>query len=87
MSIERNRRAGDERRGAGGGISGWGRGSSAGAGGVRCVAVGMSTAQIAEQLVVSPSTVRKHLENAFGRLGVSSRTAAVARVFPEPEAL
>ncbi|MFF7932777.1 LuxR C-terminal-related transcriptional regulator [Streptomyces sp. NPDC007940] len=54
---------------------------------LRCVAVGMSTAQIAEQLVVSPSTVRKHLENAFGRLGVSSRTAAVARVFPEPEAL
>ncbi|WP_280843769.1 MULTISPECIES: helix-turn-helix transcriptional regulator [unclassified Streptomyces] len=51
------------------------------------MAVGMSTAQIAEQLVVSPSTVRKHLENAFGRLGVSSRTAAVARVFPEPEAL
>ncbi|MEU0412607.1 hypothetical protein ABZ307_32940 [Streptomyces griseorubiginosus] len=32
-------------------------------------------------------TVRKHLQNAFGRLGVSSRTAAVARVFPEPEAL
>lgn len=54
---------------------------------LRCVALGMSTPQIAEQLVVSPSTVRKHLENAFGRLGVSSRTAAVARVFPEPEAL
>ncbi|NEB05797.1 helix-turn-helix transcriptional regulator [Streptomyces sp. SID13726] len=52
---------------------------------LRCVALGMSTAQIAEQLVVSTSTVRKHLENAFGRLGVSSRTAAVARVFPEPE--
>ena len=54
---------------------------------LRCVALGMGTAQIAAQLVVSPSTVRKHLENAFGRLGVSSRTAAVARVFPEPEAL
>ncbi|WP_405524663.1 LuxR C-terminal-related transcriptional regulator [Streptomyces canus] len=45
------------------------------------------TARIAGQLVVSAGTVRKHLENAFGRLGVSSRTAAVARVFPEPEAL
>jgi DNA-binding NarL/FixJ family response regulator len=44
------------------------------------------TPQIAGRLVVSSSTVRKHLENAFGRLGVSSRTAAVARVFPEPEA-
>ena len=54
---------------------------------LRCVALGMGTPQIAEQLCVPPSTVRKHLENAFGRLGVSSRTAAVARVFPEPEAL
>ncbi|WP_406156656.1 LuxR C-terminal-related transcriptional regulator [Streptomyces sp. NBC_00882] len=43
--------------------------------------------QIAGQLVVSAGTVRKHPEDAFGRLGVSSRTAAVARAFPEPEAL
>ncbi|MFJ1970908.1 response regulator transcription factor [Streptomyces sp. NPDC087903] len=54
---------------------------------LRCVARGLTTPEIAEQLVVSPSTVRKHLENAFGRLGVSSRTAAVARVFPEAEAV
>ncbi|MEU5315542.1 helix-turn-helix transcriptional regulator [Streptomyces sp. NPDC021056] len=54
---------------------------------LRCVARGLDTPQIAEQLSVSPSTVRKHLENAFGRLGVSSRTAAVARVFPDPEIL
>jgi DNA-binding CsgD family transcriptional regulator len=54
---------------------------------LRCVALGLTTPQIAEQLVVSPSTVRKHLENAFARLGVSSRTAAVARVFPEAETL
>lgn len=53
---------------------------------LRCVALGLNTPQIAEQLSVSPSTVRKHLENAFGRLGVSSRTAAVARVFPEAAA-
>ncbi|MEV0224224.1 helix-turn-helix transcriptional regulator [Streptomyces sp. NPDC050704] len=52
---------------------------------LRCVARGLTTPQIAEQLVVSRSTVRKHLENAFGRLNVSSRTAAVARVFPEAE--
>jgi len=52
---------------------------------MRCVARGLATPQIAEQLVVSPSTVRKHLENVFNRLGVSSRTAAVARVFPAPE--
>lgn len=47
------------------------------------MARGLSTPQIAEQLVVSAGTVRKHLENSFARLGVSSRTAAVARVFPE----
>jgi DNA-binding NarL/FixJ family response regulator len=27
--------------------------------------------------------VRKHLENIFGRLGVTSRTAAVIRAFPD----
>jgi DNA-binding CsgD family transcriptional regulator len=53
---------------------------------LRCVAQGLTTPRIAEQLVVSPSTVRKHLENTFGKLGVSSRTAAVARVFPDPDA-
>lgn len=50
---------------------------------LRCVALGLSTPRIAEQLSVSAGTVRKHLENSFGRLGVSSRAAAVARVFPE----
>jgi DNA-binding CsgD family transcriptional regulator len=50
---------------------------------MRCVALGMSNSEIAHQLVISASTVRKHLENAFQRLGVQSRTAAVARVFPD----
>jgi DNA-binding CsgD family transcriptional regulator len=50
---------------------------------MRCVALGMSNSEIAHQLVVSPGTVRKHLENTFQRLGVQSRTAAVARVFPD----
>ncbi|MEU6380861.1 helix-turn-helix transcriptional regulator [Streptomyces sp. NPDC046909] len=54
---------------------------------LRCVARGLDTPRIAEQLSVSPSTVRKHLEHVFGKLGVSSRTAAVARVFPDPDAL
>lgn len=43
------------------------------------VALGLSNRRIARQLSVSEATVRKHLENAFAILGVSSRTAAVAR--------
>jgi DNA-binding CsgD family transcriptional regulator len=47
------------------------------------VAAGRSTGQIAASLHLSPGTVRKHLENIFERLGVTSRTAAVMRVFAE----
>lgn len=43
------------------------------------VARGKTNAQVAETLWLSPGTVRKHLENAFAKLGVHSRTAAVAR--------
>jgi DNA-binding CsgD family transcriptional regulator len=42
------------------------------------VARGKTNAQIAAVLWVAPSTVRKHLENVYAKLGVSSRTAAVA---------
>jgi DNA-binding CsgD family transcriptional regulator len=54
---------------------------------LRCVALGMGNEEIARHLVIAPRTVTKHLENAYGRLGVTSRTAAVARVFHEPEPL
>lgn len=43
---------------------------------------GLTNKEIARSLAVSPTTVRKHLENAFARLGTTSRTAAVARAFP-----
>jgi DNA-binding CsgD family transcriptional regulator len=43
---------------------------------------GYSNDEIARRLCVSVTTVRKHLENIFQRLGVASRSAAVARVFP-----
>jgi len=49
---------------------------------MRLVAAGSSNAEIAATLYVSPHTVRKHLENIFARLEVTSRTAAVARAFP-----
>lgn len=38
---------------------------------------GDTNAQIARQLGVSEGTVRKHLENAYARLGVTNRVAAV----------
>jgi DNA-binding CsgD family transcriptional regulator len=41
---------------------------------------GLQNAEIAERLWVSPATVRKHLENIYEKLGVHTRTAAVARV-------
>lgn len=41
---------------------------------------GRSNAEVAALLWLSPGTVRKHLENVYGKLGVQSRTAAVARL-------
>ena len=43
------------------------------------VARGMSNQQIAESLVLSRHTVHRHVTNALGKLGVSSRAAAVAQ--------
>jgi DNA-binding CsgD family transcriptional regulator len=43
------------------------------------VAQGKTNAEIARLLWLAPSTVRKHLENVYAKLGVSTRTAAVAR--------
>jgi DNA-binding CsgD family transcriptional regulator len=43
------------------------------------VARGKTNAEIARLLWVSPGTVRKHLENVYAKLGVSTRTAAAAR--------
>jgi DNA-binding CsgD family transcriptional regulator len=50
---------------------------------LRLVAAGRTNSQIARQLGISEGTVRTHLENIYQKLGVSSRTAAVTRAFPD----
>ena len=43
---------------------------------LRLVAQGMTDAQVAEHLVISPRTVNWHLTSIYSKLGVSSRSAA-----------
>jgi DNA-binding CsgD family transcriptional regulator len=45
------------------------------------VARGKTNKEIAKLVLASPHTVRKHLEHTFRKLGVHTRTAAVARAF------
>jgi predicted ATPase/DNA-binding CsgD family transcriptional regulator len=43
---------------------------------LRLVAVGMTDAQVAEQLILSPRTVQGHLRSIYNKLNVTSRSAA-----------
>ena len=45
---------------------------------VRLVSEGLTDGEIAARLVLSKHTVHRHLQNAYARLGCSSRAAAVA---------
>jgi DNA-binding CsgD family transcriptional regulator len=54
---------------------------------VRGLAAGKSTAEIAHELWVTPATVSKHLEHVYRKLGVSSRTAALAAIGARVDAL
>ncbi|HKS70440.1 MAG TPA: LuxR C-terminal-related transcriptional regulator [Ktedonobacterales bacterium] len=45
---------------------------------LRMVAAGHSTRAIAAMLIVTPATVKKHLEHIYARLDAHSRTAAIA---------
>jgi len=46
---------------------------------LRLLVDGASNQEIATQLVISLATVKKHVSNVLGKLGVESRIQAVAR--------
>ena len=46
---------------------------------LRLIAAGMRNQEIADRLFVSLPTIKRHVANAYGKLGVSHRTEAVAR--------
>ena len=46
---------------------------------LRLLAAGLSNRQIAAQLCVAESTVKAHLDNIYRKLGVNSRTQAIAQ--------
>ena len=45
------------------------------------IARGMTNAEVAEELMLSPSTVKRHLENAFRRSGVRGRKGLMAKLY------
>jgi DNA-binding CsgD family transcriptional regulator len=44
---------------------------------LRLVAQGLTNEQVAEQLTISPRTVKTHLTAIYGKIGVTSRNAAI----------
>lgn len=46
---------------------------------LRWIAAGYSNQEVAQELVIAVSTVKKHVNNIYGKLGVGNRTSAVAR--------
>ena len=48
---------------------------------LRLLAGGLSNRDIAEALVISEHTVRRHLSNVYRKIGVTSRSAATAYAF------
>src|SRR5262249_24412696 len=48
---------------------------------INLLAAGLTGREIAERLVIAPSTAAKHIENVVGKLGGRSRTQAVAKAY------
>jgi DNA-binding NarL/FixJ family response regulator len=49
------------------------------------VSQGLTNKQIADELVLSVNTIKKHTQNIFTKLNVDSRTAAVTRLLEQSE--
>jgi len=45
---------------------------------LQLISCGLSNKEIADSLVIAPTTVKKHASNIYGKLGVKRRTQAVA---------
>ncbi len=50
---------------------------------VRSIATGSSTPQIADELFLSAHTVRDHIKSVFDKIGVTSRSELVAKLFAD----
>ncbi len=46
---------------------------------LRLIEQGLSNAEIADQLTLAPSTVKTHINNIYGKLGVQTRVQAIIR--------
>lgn len=46
---------------------------------LRLITEGLSNQEIADHLVISVSTVKRHAFNLYGKLGVKRRTQAISR--------
>jgi LuxR family maltose regulon positive regulatory protein len=46
---------------------------------MRLIAAGLSNQEIAQELVIAVSTVKSHINHIYGKLGVKSRTQAIAQ--------
>jgi LuxR family maltose regulon positive regulatory protein len=46
---------------------------------LRLIAAGLRNQEIAEQLSISPATVKRHIANAYGKLDATHRTEALVR--------
>ena len=46
---------------------------------LQLLTAGLSNQEIAERLIVSLNTIKTHVKNIYAKLGVESRTQAIAR--------